>query len=546
MQYKIFTTVGTSIITNDNNIGNFDDFDDSSYYEHWESVKADFTTKSEQWLAKIKEKASQPNLSAEISSLLKIYDKLPDGVQYDVYLLCTDTLASAVCAWVVQQWFCLNKDQYPKFSAISFDFTEKHIVPKLGIIKQTNYEEGFMSLIKILEEKKSEKVNDEDKETKKGDILNITGGYKALIPILTLYGQLREMPLKYLYNEAELKDAVLVTVGNLPIGFEWEYIYYWELLIRKVSLEYISPIYTSLLYLEKKGLLKHNHLENQQEFKSLSLSSEEKGRITKIKKFLPIYKKMIEENVLKFDEVKNKVELTIIGDILQKYSNKKQLIGSQRMGALAELLFYKFFSIPPDKRKTLNTTDYVLNLNPTFEPTKFTISPSNEIIIGSGTKDAKDIDINLCNLQDKSIVLGECKTSWEFIRKSEKNDYIYQIKARILQQLKINLDQNNNSNLQFLFIVLNFELFTNLDFSDETERYNKIIDAAAKFELVKDDIQIKESIEKINEKLQTKIVLNIKTMLFKRKLNLNKECIIDWHHLFMEVDTPYFNEIVLL
>ena len=535
MQYKIFTTVGTSITKK----LSFSGFDDKSFHENWEKEenrKATFEQKKSTWEDNIKKHLNNTQLSAEISSLLKIAESNPQDT-FEVYLLCTDTLESAVCAWAIQQWFKFNKEdkKYTQF-AIHFEFTKEYIVENLRVTNQKDYEQGFMNLIEAIDNKKA----------KKGDILNITGGYKALIPILTLYGQLREMPLKYLYNEAELKDAVLVTVGNLPINFEWEYIYYWELLIRPVSLDYISPIYTSLLCLEKKQILEHNHLENQQEFKSLPLSSEEKGRITKIKKFLPIYKKMIEENVLKFDEVKNKVELTIIGDILQKYSNKKQLIGSQRMGALAELLFYKFFSIPPDKRKTLNTTDYVLNLNPTFEPTKFTISPSNEIIIGSGTKDAKDIDINLCNLQDKSIVLGECKTSWAFIRKSKENDYFYQIKARILQQLKINLDQNNKSNLQFLFIVLNFELFTNLDFSDETERYNEIVNAAAKFELVKDDIQIKESIEKINKKFQTKMILNIKTMLFKRKINLNKENIIDWHHLFMEVDDPNSNDIVLL
>lgn len=211
MDYKIFVTVGTSIITN-GKIANFENFDDSSYYEHWDEKI--FERQKNNWLQSINKQLDKQSLSAEISSLHKIHEELPTGTSYDVYLLCTDTLNSAVCAWVIQQWFNENKtkhNKYEKFSNILFEFNDQHIARDLRISTQTNYNKGFMALIGILEANKPTE----------GDILNITGGYKAIIPILTIYGQLRKMPLKYTYNEAELENAPLVTVGNLPISFDW-------------------------------------------------------------------------------------------------------------------------------------------------------------------------------------------------------------------------------------------------------------------------------------------------------------------------------------
>jgi hypothetical protein len=60
-----------------------------------------------------------------------------------------------------------------------------------------------------------------EREIKKKDaeiILNVTGGYKALIPYITIIGQLRKLELKYIYEESN----ELITVGRLPINFDWE------------------------------------------------------------------------------------------------------------------------------------------------------------------------------------------------------------------------------------------------------------------------------------------------------------------------------------
>jgi CRISPR/Cas system-associated protein Csm6 len=47
--------------------------------------------------------------------------------------------------------------------------------------------------------------------------LNISGGYKALIPILTILGQLYRVPLFYIYEDSN----ELIEINQLPISFDW-------------------------------------------------------------------------------------------------------------------------------------------------------------------------------------------------------------------------------------------------------------------------------------------------------------------------------------
>ncbi|MBK8563983.1 MAG: hypothetical protein IPN76_11735 [Saprospiraceae bacterium] len=67
---------------------------------------------------------------------------------------------------------------------------------------------GFVNLVELIV------------DLKKGcddTILNISGGYKALIPPLTLMAQLEKMPLLYLYEDS----SKLIEIGPLPINFDW-------------------------------------------------------------------------------------------------------------------------------------------------------------------------------------------------------------------------------------------------------------------------------------------------------------------------------------
>jgi CRISPR locus-related DNA-binding protein len=70
---------------------------------------------------------------------------------------------------------------------------------------------GFEELIKMLD---SIRQSHEDDEV----ILNISGGYKALIPFLTIYAQLKSLAIKYIYENSE----EVISIGNAPLDFDWE------------------------------------------------------------------------------------------------------------------------------------------------------------------------------------------------------------------------------------------------------------------------------------------------------------------------------------
>lgn len=160
------------------------------------------------------------NASAEISSILKIVEQ--ETSTCEIHLVASDTLQSVLAAELIVGWF--KKFPQPKVSQVlfqrqgtTFETQEEseYVVKDLRVRIQKDYEAGFMNLIKLLE-----KICIKDRT-----ILNITGGYKGVIPVLTLFGQLYELPLNYLYVEDGIaKQESPVVVGSLPIHFDLGYI----------------------------------------------------------------------------------------------------------------------------------------------------------------------------------------------------------------------------------------------------------------------------------------------------------------------------------
>lgn len=163
----------------------------------------------------------EPNLiaSAEIASILNIAKQKPE--EFMVHLLATDTLSSVLAAELIQAWFEQNKAITPGIKEVLFqkppnEFTTQqqsdHVIKNLQVNDQNLYEQGFMNLIELL-----------DRICKpEHTILNITGGYKSIVPIMTLYGQLKKLPVKYLFNEQDLSSSgEVLTIDNLPINFDW-------------------------------------------------------------------------------------------------------------------------------------------------------------------------------------------------------------------------------------------------------------------------------------------------------------------------------------
>jgi CRISPR/Cas system-associated protein Csm6 len=141
------------------------------------------------------------NASAEIKSICMI----ASGTPSTVYLLATDTFMSEYAAVQIAEY--LNDKN-------GITVINKGRIQKLKINAPEEFEQsGFEELIKMLD---SIRQSHEDDEV----ILNISGGYKALIPFLTIYAQLKSLAIKYIYENSE----EVISIGNTPLDFDWEII----------------------------------------------------------------------------------------------------------------------------------------------------------------------------------------------------------------------------------------------------------------------------------------------------------------------------------
>lgn len=285
MSKKIITTVGTSLFENlrinrippslkdvFSNVGNVQD------------IFEDFKNSVDDKLSSIKD--SDFTICAELQSIAKIRKSNGD---IDVYLICTDTILSPLCAEFIAKRLVSNG------ISVKFEYDSLHIIEGLivdGANASTTFEEkGFPNLIQIIKE--IEKHAGADNRP----ILNISGGYKALIPVMTIMGQLYDMEINYMYEDAE----ELIKISSLPINFDWnEGEFYLE-------------------YLKKSGL---------NEIKQFS------------EKFSEVLATLRGLGLIQ----KDKYELTVIGNLYKEY-----LIGidtSQKNninGYLVELKVYKHF-----------------------------------------------------------------------------------------------------------------------------------------------------------------------------------------------------------
>ncbi|WP_299458257.1 hypothetical protein [uncultured Microscilla sp.] len=141
--------------------------------------------------------------SAEVGSILKIAEQTNQTIE--VHLLATDTTLSVLAAVLVKQWFAENHTnitkvhfELPPEKTHPFDAQSKsrHIVKNLNFKQGNDYEAGLWNLRQVLD-------NEVNLAKKAGDIcmLNITAGYKAIIPMVTLLAYARDVGLLYMYDE---------------------------------------------------------------------------------------------------------------------------------------------------------------------------------------------------------------------------------------------------------------------------------------------------------------------------------------------------------
>jgi putative CRISPR-associated protein (TIGR02619 family) len=227
----IITTVGTSLL----GLIDYKDIDknikDKGFGE-WDAYTHSINQVGIKLNAKI-DKAKKETLCAEVQTILQIRKEC--DCQVETVLICTDTILSVICAEVMKP-FLENQGVSVHFER-TYEFVIKGLQVEGKGSSQRFSEEGFPNLIK--------RIRQIEKNCSNRPILNISGGYKALIPVMTLMGQLYDMEVCYMYEDGE----ELIRIGVLPLNFDWSVInYYGQFLTQeKVSASKLSEVEISIM-----------------------------------------------------------------------------------------------------------------------------------------------------------------------------------------------------------------------------------------------------------------------------------------------------------
>jgi len=147
------------------------------------------------------------NASAEIKSILSIQSEVKDDLE--VYLLTTDTIDSILASQIIKEVI----DGYESEDGAIIDVVSIKTIEGLQVFDRIRLErEGLTNLVdeiyKVFEYYSPDEAN---------VLLNITGGYKCIIPYLTILAQINRAPLYYIFDETE----ELIKILQAPLDIDW-------------------------------------------------------------------------------------------------------------------------------------------------------------------------------------------------------------------------------------------------------------------------------------------------------------------------------------
>ncbi|MCX7942871.1 MAG: putative CRISPR-associated protein, partial [Dictyoglomaceae bacterium] len=202
---KVISMIGTSIFENyfekeeEKTIRNFyDDLKEKRLKEYEnEKERVDRLRNSiRRW---IKREIEKENISAEIKSLMKLKEELKE--EFENYFLCSDTILSNLAGDLIKEFL----EEYlwnPKIITKTIEglqVWDKKEFSKKGlsnlISEIYNIANGFWGNV----------------------VLNITGGYKAITPYLTILAQINNCPLYYIFENTD----TLIKIPNIPFSTKW-------------------------------------------------------------------------------------------------------------------------------------------------------------------------------------------------------------------------------------------------------------------------------------------------------------------------------------
>lgn len=255
---KIITMIGTSIFENYFNKNK--DITNRDYYNRIKDKRAKerqdekdrekyLRNGIEKW---IKEEKDKKNISAEIKSIIKLKEELND--EFEIYLLSSDTILSELAGEII-------KNIIPKIID-GIEGLKTKTIEGLQIWDRNEFEKGMERLITEIYSIAKEHWDDV--------IINITGGYKATIPYLTILAQINNCPIYYIFEDTD----ALIKIPNIPFSkewFDWKKLKEYEIFLEKLEQgiteksDYYSLInsdfyknYSFLVWTDKDGLAELN------------------------------------------------------------------------------------------------------------------------------------------------------------------------------------------------------------------------------------------------------------------------------------------------
>ena len=178
----------------------------------------------------IKTSIVQPNhrASAELQSIQEYVNQyISKGQKMKVYLMASDsaisTFAAKVIAGKLKQWY---PKQFPKKNpTIEYQRIAGVKVNDPAILM----EKGFSELLKYVAEIKN---------STKGNyqlVINATGGFKGVIPILSLLGQLVSSSLLYCFEYGKNGEpGPIIEIPSLNVHFLWDHLEAYEPILQRV------------------------------------------------------------------------------------------------------------------------------------------------------------------------------------------------------------------------------------------------------------------------------------------------------------------------
>ncbi|EJF54690.1 CRISPR-associated protein [Saprospira grandis DSM 2844] len=479
--------------------------------------------------------------SAEIQSIIKIIEetKLEKGAKVKLYFVATDTAEGCSAARIVAHFFSsgIYKEgaaaKEVEIEVVGCKLLEENLKIADRIKEMRNYlsadyqseiddqafavaglqvknlkefqEKGLYNLLEVIG------ILSEQASSKKDQlVLNISGGYKAMIPVMTVFAQILSVPIKYIYEESD----ELFTLEQFPIDYDWDLIMEYSHFIKEFN-----------------ALTKAIQLKEEDQIKECTEEEKETKEVISLKEMRVRSSEKLKTRFI-VRAVDGEYQLTYLGKYLKKYlSNDKGFYKADILGKIAEHLIGAYFNkkTKPDKEHQYT----ILNPTPFFEEYNFLWDKERDILSLYSDKDKEtlstteknicrsvnDVDLELIRCtgnEEAEWCLSEIKTIQAFQNAlSEKNfnKTKSQYKARILTQIGLwekklktasfNLPVNDKkwgrvSSLGFRIVFLDFKFkeFTLYSFPF----VKKGVDEKAKgiVEYLSTDEQIQKELERLN------------------------------------------------